>query len=150
MLRNRLPGRADRSGLRRSTIVRRFFDDLLHGPRAGVVVCPGSRRRDSRLSARFAQTVAQSALCLLAKCFALFEGVKSLFSLPRTLAPIHPLDADVWLARSAGGAAAHAAFSHQSPAGRAQNVYDPRLDERVPQLSLSMRRKTRLRTDRDV
>src|ERR1043166_1957457 len=46
-------------------------------------------------------------------------------------------------------AAPRSAFSHQPSSRRAKNVDHARADECVSELSLSLRRETRLRTDRD-
>ena len=78
------------------------------------------------------------------------KALSRYFRYNQNLAPIHSLDARAWLARSAGGAAANAAFSHQPAAGRAEDVHHARADERVFELPLSVRRETRLRSDRHL
>src|SRR5260370_2464898 len=106
VLPNRIPRRTDRSRLRRSTIVRRFSYHLLYRPRAGIVLSACSRRRNPRLSAWLAQAIAQSALRALPERLALFPCANPLFSLQRTFASFHSLDARAWRARGSLGAAA--------------------------------------------
>ena len=64
-----------------------------------------------------------------------------------TVAQIYQLARPARLARSAGRAAINSALSHQSPAGSAKSFNDARADERVSELPLSIRRKTRVRSD---
>src|SRR4029077_21164076 len=97
-----------------------------------------------------AQAIAQSALRALPERLALFPCPDPLFSLQRTFASFHSLDARAWLARGARGAAARSAFSHQSSPGCAQGFYDARADERISELSLPLGRETCLRTNRHV
>src|SRR5204862_343228 len=67
VLRDGISGRADRSGLRRSTTVCRFSYYLLHRPRTGIVFRARNRWGDRRLSARLAPAVAEPALLFFAK-----------------------------------------------------------------------------------
>src|SRR2546423_6934456 len=98
VLRHWLSRNTDRSGLRRSTIVRRFSHDLLHRLGTGIIFRDRARRRDSRLPAWVAQTASQSALLILAKRFALPQSADSLLSLQPRLAPVCAMDLDEWLA----------------------------------------------------
>src|ERR1051326_2983048 len=98
LLPNGLPRGADRPGLRGSTVVRRFSHDLLHRSRTRVLLCPGNRRRDPRLSSGLATTVAKSALLLLAERVPFHQGAHSLLSLQSAVPTLYSLAFDVWLA----------------------------------------------------
>src|SRR5438045_4750325 len=111
---------------------------------------PGGRWRDSWISAWLAQAAAKPTLCVLSECLALLSGFDAILSIQPTLAPIHPLDTRTRLARGACTSAPDAALSRQSFAGRSQSFHNARTNERVFELSLSLRRETRLRTDRDL
>ncbi len=105
---------------------RQLFADFLttyytdHEPESSFVLEVDGEIRGYLLGSR--RPLQNQLYSLLAKRLALFQSADSLFSLQRTLAPVHSLDACARLARSAGGAPARSAFPHQSAAGCAQNV----------------------------
>src|SRR5204863_5860239 len=147
LLRHGLPRRADRSGLRGPRIIRRFPHDLLHRSRIGILFSSGGGRRNLRLLVRLAEATAKPALRALSKRLAVFPGADPLFPVQPALASFHSLDTDVWLARSSRPAAAGAAFPYQLAARGAKGFDHARANECLSELSLSLRRKTRVRSD---
>src|SRR5205823_2509986 len=124
LLSDGISGDANRSRLRRSTIVRGLSHHLLYRPRAGIVLRDRNRRRDPRLPTWFAQTAPQSALFVLAKRVALLESAHPILSLQCQFASFCSVGFGPWTARSAGRATSRSAFSHQSSSGRAKDVDD--------------------------
>src|SRR5438067_196639 len=112
VLRDGISGRADRSGLRRSTTVCRFSYYLLHRPRTGIVFRARNRWGDRRLSARLAPAIAEPALLFFAKHHPVLSRLAAVSPLSLAFAPFYSLAVDVRLAGSPGGAATRAAFSH--------------------------------------
>src|SRR5262249_48851214 len=103
-----------------------------------------------RLPAGLAEAFAESTLRALSKCLVILPRADPLLSVQSAFASVHSLVADVRLARGPCSAAASAAFSYQPLAGSAKGFDNPRADECVSELPLSLRGETRLWPDHHV